>query len=195
MEFTPYKGSENRYCAVNGSGHIGQRRSGASRRPVGLSRYRHVAAVSLNDQIERRLLPQRPGFAESGDADGDDLGVDRLQRVVIDPKPDEHAGAEVVYDHIRLLDEAAHYVFALIALEVEDNALLASIHEQVNGAVVFIRGDVGVACSVAGVRFDLDDVGPEVGQDDATEVAGDHPTELEDGDPFEQRSHEIRSPS
>ena len=118
--------------------------------------------------VVARQRRARPVALEAAGVAVDDRRVDRPRLLVADAEALGDAGAHVVVDDVRPLDQAAGDLLALRVLEVEGERLLAVARADVDGV-----GEVEVA------RRDLEHRGAEVGQDLRTERPGDGETEVE----------------
>ena len=104
--------------------------------------------------MERRASRAGADRAIRARVDVDDAGVDRPHRLVVDGEALRRLAAHVVQEPVRPSEQPAHHCLALVALEVEDEVLLA-----LEGAPTAERVDAEL---VAGQRLDLDHARPEV---------------------------------
>ena len=166
----PERGEEAR-------GQVGDRGAGAHRPLAGEPRDRHQAAHALRDLVEAGAVAVRSVLAEAGDAREDDARVDLLERFVVDAEAELHVGP-VVLDHdvggLRQLHEDRD---ALRVLEIERDRALVAV--QVLEIRPVARAAHGVLLE-AGRRFDLDDVGAEVGELAHAGRPGAHARQVED---------------
>ena len=169
------------------AGEVAHGHAGADGRAAGLAGDRHAAAVALRDHVERGAVAVRALLAEAGHAAGDDAGVDRAERRVVDAEPLRHAGAEVVHDDVgpgrELVKEGAPFR----PLEVDADALLVAVEREEVGthALVGVAGVVPqqAARHLAGAgRLHLDRLGAEIGQQHACERARQHVRQVEHHD-------------
>ncbi len=97
----------------------------------------------------------------------DDARVDLAHRLVVDAELLDDALAEVLRHHVGLLDEAVEDLAPLRLLQVDGHRPLVAVHrlEVVVDRPLGGEIDAGHAARVAFHRvFDLDDVGPHVGE-------------------------------
>ena len=66
----------------------------------------HEAGARLREQVLARQHRPRAFLAIAGDRGVDDARIDRFRALVVEPEPLDDAGAEVLYDHVGLGDEA-----------------------------------------------------------------------------------------
>ena len=114
--------------------------------------------------------------------DVDELGADRLERLVANAEPLGDAGTVVVDEDVGLAGKGLDDLLALGTLQVEGDALLAAV-----AAGSPDGGDAHAAEGIAADGLDLDDARAEVGEDGGPEGGGDDRGELEDGDAAEGR--------
>ncbi len=118
--------------------------------------------------FEREIVRGAAGIgavlAEGADRAIDDAGILRRDRLVADAEARRDAGPERFDQHVGLAGETEEIGAALLALEVEHDALLAAPHvaEEHRGALVG-RQDVAAGIALAR-RLDLDHLGAVIGQ-------------------------------
>ena len=95
-----------------------------------------MTAEGLHHKIKRRLVAPRAGLAEPGDRHGDDVGIVAGEGLMVDPEAGHHTGPEVVHHHVGGFHKPVQQLLAGAGLQVEHNALLAPVHEQMDGALV-----------------------------------------------------------
>ena len=138
-------------------------------------------------------LGSRTFNAHHGDVADDDVGLDLAQVVVADAPAVETVGGVVRGDEVGLFGEFADGLDAFLGFEVERDRLLAAgaVVERAVGVdrEVVRRLHAPVANRVdAGLRFDLEDLGAEVGEQPGAERTGNGPGEIEDSDAVEGAS-------
>ena len=127
----------------------------------------------------------RAGLAIPGDRAVDETGVERAERLGAEAEAIHHAGAEVLHHHIGFGDKALHQRDRLRILQIEREAAFAGIELPEVGAVAGAQGGAH-AHVVAFGRFDLDDIGAEVGEQARAVRAGQHDREVEDADAIQR---------
>src|SRR4030095_16043534 len=118
---------------------------------------------------------------EPGHRDEDDAGVQRAKLLVREPHGRHHAGPEVLQHDVGLCHEGREDFLALGAAQVQADALLAA---AVDGEIDALSADHGgmPPCFLAAEWLDLDDLGPEVGQEHAAAGPRLEPRPLENAD-------------
>ena len=105
-----------------------------------------------------------------------------------------HAGAVVLDHDIAPLGELGRHGCPRGGGEVDaDVALAGVLLDEVGGESVHLRG--GEAGQIAGGRFDLDHLGPEVAEHPGGVRAGQHPGEVENANPRQWLGHSRRKVS
>jgi hypothetical protein len=106
--------------------------------------------------------------AEPGDRQHDQPRVELVQPRDREAEAVEHAGPEVLHQHVGPLDQPCQHVLVLVGLEVEDDRLLVAVgrHEVRRLAVVALAEErrPPPAAVVAGGRLDLDDARAQVAE-------------------------------
>jgi hypothetical protein len=107
-------------------------------------------------------LVVRPVLAEAGDAGEDDPGIDFFQRGIVDAEAKLHVGPVVLHHDIGRLHQPREDLPRLGQLEVERHGAFVAVQVLHVGTVArpahaFVRID-------AGGRFDLEDIGAEIGE-------------------------------
>ena len=165
--------------AVQRGQRVADRDAHAHRHPTGLGREVTQTTHRLAEHAEAGLARIRAGLPEARDAQHDQPGIERVQRVPAEPPALQGAGLEVLDQHVGLGRERAHRLLALGRAQVERHrALVARLHLPPHrGAVA--QQPPGAQRIAALDRLDLDDVGAEVGERLAGERPGDQLAELE----------------
>ena len=127
------------------AGKVAHGHTGANGRAAGLAGNRHAAAVALGHHVEGSAVAVGTLFAEAGYAAGDDAGVDRSERRVVDAEPLGHGGTKIVDDDIRLGGEFVKEGAPSRLLQVDADALLVAVQRAEVGphALVGVTGVVG----------------------------------------------------
>ena len=165
--------------AVQRGQRVADRDAAAHRHAARLAGEVAQAAHRLADRAEARQVAVRPGLPVARDAQHHEAGVQLRQGLVAHAPAFERAGAEVLDQHVGLLDQLACDVLALGAAQVErDRALVARLHLPPDGGAVLDQAPVAQRVAGAG-RLDLDDVGAEFAERLAGERAGDQLAHLD----------------
>ena len=153
-------------------------------------------AQHAGHRLEREIVRGAAGIgavlAEGADRAIDDAGILRLHRLVADAEARRDAGPERFDQHVGLAGEPKEIGAALLALQVEHDALLAARHvaEEHRRALVG-RPDVAAGIALAR-RLDLDHLGAVIGQRRGEVRPRQEPREVDDLDAFELH---VRLPS
>ncbi len=170
------------------TGHqIADRQSRPQRWVLGAAVDAHEAGQRLGDEIEGRAIAIRAGAAEAVDRAHDQRRPQRLQAVVVEAHARQHAGAEILYQHIRPLDQARQCLLRLRRAQVEDDRAFVAVElgKVIGQAILF---GALVADGVTFRRLHLDDLRTHVAQQSGAERAGEDACEIEDLDPGERPS-------
>ena len=159
---------------------------------VGVARDRHEPADRLDHEVVAGPIGRRPGGPVAADREMDELGVDGVERLVIEAEPREPAGPEVLDEHVGVLERPAQDRPAVVRAQVEaERALVAVDREEIGrgpsagGRIPHPRRSPAAGRITLG-RLDLDDVGTEVGEDHRAVRAGEDGREVDDADPAER---------
>ena len=174
---------------VQAGAGVGETADGLRRRAVGRARHAHRARHRLRDPLEGLVLGVGPGAAEALHGGGDEARVELLQRLVAEAEALHRAGAHVLDDDVRRLDEGLEHRAPARRLQIERHALLVGVQQQeeprVLAALVGERGAAGLASG----RFDLDDVGAQPRQHLGAGRAGFVLGQVEDANAVEGLGH------
>ncbi len=141
------------------------------------------AAHRFADRAEAWLVAIRPGLAEARQAQQDQARIDGGQRVVAEAPFFQRAGAKILDDDVGIAGEPAHDLLAFGDAQVRgDRFLVARLDVPPERRALVQQPPLPQRIAAVG-RFDLDDLGAELGQDLARERARDQLTELEDLEP------------
>ncbi len=174
------------------AGHqVGQRHAGflraAAGQVVAFAGHRHQAAHALDQEIIAGAVGVRAILAETGHRAIDDIGLDGLERLVIEAVAFQLADLVVFQHHVAVHHQFAQQGLAVNAGDVDRHRALAAVGGQVIGGFggVVAVGVFGVGrapgagvVAVAGA-FDLDHVGAQVGQVLRTPGAGQHAAQVQ----------------
>src|SRR5262245_26407634 len=112
-----------------------------------------------------------------------------VHAVVVEAVALEHAGPEVLDQHVGALQQFLHHRLALGLGEVERHALLAPVegHEEMAFAGAARARALARVVAAVGI-LDLDHLGAHVGQDLCAHGSRDHAGEIDDADSAERRT-------
>ncbi len=142
----------------------------------------------LREQVLTWAIAPRTLGAVAGGTRVDDRGVDRLDRLVVQPDPLHDAGAEVLDEDVGMGDQLSDVGKVGGHLEVGRDGLLVAVHrvERDRVAVQHAAGERQGASDVAGARtLDLDDARTEVGESHRRDGAGQELAEVQHEQPVE----------
>ena len=170
---------QHRHHRRQAGGVVVEREAGADVEPVGrVGQVREPAqrvdGGGVGDHVRPRAL-----VAGTAHADVHDVRVPRPHVVVVEAPAGQHAGREVLHQHVGLLDHRADDGDGLGPLHVQRHEALRAVpHVEVREVGrVHQRGPLG--------GLELQHVGAEVAQDAVGERAGQHPREVDDADAVE----------
>jgi len=132
--------------------------------------------------------------AEAADGAVDDPGIDLLEVLEVKAHLLHRRGPEVLDDHVCLLDHLHENVLGLLVLEVQDDPLLVAVQADEVAAeiLVHLTGERPEFPGVVTVgRLDVDDLGPEVGEDHRCRGGRKHVTHVNDTDSFQRSWHVV----
>ena len=149
----------------------------------------------LRNAVEARPLAIGAAMAEGGNGGEDDVGLHRLQAVIVEPHGLQRRRRQVGDHDIGGGDELLHDFPAFLAHRVECEAALVPVHLQIHGAFAAIarcrsrhnRLHEPVFAAVA--LFHPDDFRTEIAQQRRAIGAGDVAPEIEHPDAFEKRRY------
>ena len=130
---------------------------------------RHQSGLALGDLVVAGATALGPVVTEARDGEHDEPRVALLEQLEAQAEPVEHAGAEVLHEHVGTVDELQQDVAVGLVLEVEGDRLLVAVgREEVRRLPVVLGADerwppaTGVVAVALGL--DLDHAGTEVAQ-------------------------------
>jgi hypothetical protein len=112
----------------------------------------------------------------------DDVGPDRLHRIVGEAQLGDRLAAHRVDEDVGSRDECAQHRLVRLVAQVEHQAALAAVHVDEDAAHARRGADGDVARVVAARRLDLDHVGAHIGHDLRRIGAEHHAREIDDAD-------------
>jgi uncharacterized protein YggE len=164
------------------------------RRPVGGTGDAHEAALALEHRVVARLRRAWSILAVPGERRVDQPRMRGGQRVVVEPEPREHAGAEVLHHDIGARDERVEHAASLGALEVQRHALLVPVDAQEIRALAVDEGRPPRARVVAAARLlDLDHPRAHVGEQHRAVRARQHARQIQHRHTREWTGRMVRS--
>jgi hypothetical protein len=112
-------------------------------------------------------------------------GTARLHGIVAQAEAIHCAGAKVLYQHIRDIDEAPEHLLAALAFHVERDALLVAVDGEEIGRLIALKWWRKRARVVAfSGALHLDHLGPEIAEMHGAVGARKHPGQVNDPKPF-----------
>ena len=133
----------------------------------------------------------RPGRAVAGGLAVDDVGLDRLHRLVVEPELGVRRADVAGDEDVGVGEQPRHDRLALGGAGVHGDAALVAVEHEVEDGVVGPEADHDVAEVVAELRrLDLHHVGALVAEQAAEVVDRHQHAGLHDADTFEQVGHE-----
>ncbi len=151
---------------------------------------RHQAGLALGDLVVAGPAALRSVVAEAGDREHHQARVAGLERLDAEAEPVEHAGAEVLHQHVGPVDQPEQDVLVGRVLEVEGDRLLVAVAGEEVGRLdrlgVAHEGRTPAAGVVPGAgRLDLDHPGAEVTEHHPGVRPGEGAGEVDDEDVLE----------
>jgi hypothetical protein len=161
--------------------HVHERHAHASRRHAVVAVDRHDPDIGLDQRVVARQRRQSAGVAEGTDRAIDQARALRGQRFVAQAAPLGAAGLEGVDQDVVFPEQPPQHRLAARVVQIERHAGLAAVERRVGRR--HGRGDarrpLARVVAVAG-PLDLEDLGPEVGEDLSAIGAGDVLREIDD---------------
>ena len=140
------------------AGDVGDQRR-RHHRPVGRPGVeRQQSGMADVVEIVPGLAGARAGLAVAGDRAIDQLGIDRAHRLIAEPQPRHHAGAELLDQHIGAGQQRHKLVAIGLVLEIEHEALLAAVEQREHRALA-VEARLVMAHVLAARPLDLDHLG------------------------------------
>ena len=125
---------------------------------------RHQSGLALRDLVVARAPTLGAVVTEPGHGQHHEARVSLLQELEAQPESVEHAGPEVLDEHVSAVDQLQQYLAIRLVLEVERDGLLVAVgREEVRRLPVVLRPDerrppaTGVVA--VSLRLDLDHAG------------------------------------
>ena len=132
-----------------GVAHVG---AGLHRQRVRFASDARAAGKALRDRVEAGEVPVRRILGEPLDLRVDEPGLQRAEPVPAQPEAVDHAGAEVLHEHVGPLRQSQRGAQALVRLQVKLDGFLARVVQVERNGVVAVP---------AARRDHFDDLGAE----------------------------------
>src|SRR6185437_6826900 len=165
----------------------------ARRRALHIARRIADPAHRFADRAEARPVAIRTRLTVAGDADHRQLRVDRVQHVPAKAEFFERAGTQILDHHVGFGGKPLDDLDAIRGLQVHAHGLLVARLQipPERGAFMqlapFAKGIAGFG------RFDLDDVGAELGHEARGKGRGDESSDLDDANTLKGSTHDAVS--
>ena len=163
---------------------------GATTQIITFAGHAHQAAHALHGVVITSAVAVRAGLAKTGHAAIDQTGVERQQAGCIQPIAGHVADFEVLNEHIAMGHQLAHQSLAFGLGNVAGDGALVAVGAQVISRISGVfpldicqEGWAPAAGVVTQARlFNLDDIGPQVGQGLGAPRPGQHTGEIKNAD-------------
>src|SRR5436190_14285225 len=141
-----------------------------------------------------RAVAVRPVLPVAGDRAVDEARVLLAQALVAHTEALEHARPEGLEQHVILARQSQEDVAAALLLEVDADRALVAVQREEHRGFGAVLGPLVVRRRPAHVVphpgvLDLEHLGPEIGQEQRTEPAGQQPRQIEYPDALERQAH------
>jgi hypothetical protein len=181
----PEQRTDDRPHRMRRGQHVGRLQVRRTRFRVALLQVHHPGD-RVGGVRERRALAPGPGLPVAGDRAIDDVGLDPPHGLVVAAELADHAGREVLDEHVGLSRQIHQHCDAVRARQVDADALLAGVGAREIRALVEPSG-LDLVGRVAGVvararTLDLDHACTHVGEQPCAVRAGQHTREVEHDD-------------
>jgi hypothetical protein len=186
---------EHAVGAIHAGEQVGDRHADALRVVGSGAGQGHQPRLALGDLVVARATALGTVVAEAGDREDDQSRVALQQGVDAEPQPFEHAGAEVLDQHVGAVDQLQQDVAVGVGLEVERHGLLVAVRrEEVRRLPLALRPDEGrppPAGVVAVSRsLDLHHPGAEVAEHHRGVRPREGPGQVDDEDAVQGTGHD-----
>jgi hypothetical protein len=139
----------------------------------------HHSAEGLHDDVVRAFVLVWPALAEAGDGGEDQTRVPLLEHFDGIAELVEHAGAEVLHQHIGPREQSVEHRAIRVQLEVERDRLLAPVHRREVGGLPVDEGQEVARFVARPGLLDLDHCRTQVGEHHRAERTGEDTREVE----------------
>ena len=153
---------------------------------IGAGLHRGEAREGLHDRVVHGLVGVGPRLAEAVDRHVDDAGRTLADRRLVEAETLDHAGAEVLHQHVGPRGEALDEIDALRRLQVDGDRALVAVEVQERGREAVAPIAVGARVVALARLLDLDDVGALVGEDHGRPRPRQHRGQIDDADARER---------
>ncbi len=173
---------------------VAQAEAHAHRRAVGIARQVAQAARRLADGGKARTFRIGPVLTVSRDARHDETGVDLGQGIKAQAPPFHRAGAEILDQDVGFAHEILQDRLACLAAQIDGDGALPARDDRPPDRIAIVIKPPPLAHRVAlAGRFDLDDLGAEIGHDLSAIGTCDQLTKFDDPQAL-QRCHALPPP-
>ena len=177
-----HQGRAHAERALKAGDQIGDRRPGAHRRAIGLAGHAHKPAHRLGDEIEGGPVAIGSAGAKAGEAATDQRGVQRLEPSPVKAHRRHDPGSEILDQHIAARDQLFEHRAAITAAQIQGQRALVAVERREIPAQPVPHRPLP-AHRVARARgFDLDHLGPHIGQDHRAERPGQNARQIDHAD-------------
>ena len=184
----PDQAGENALHQVRAGEDIGDREAHGHRAVARVAAEPGQATERLQQQVLPGLVFPRPLLAVTGDHAVNDLRVDRLHALVVEPVFLHHARTEVVDQNVGGRDQTLQLLTVVGVFQLGLETLLVAVDRVENARlpVEFPVGNVQLPTDVAAAwALDLDHAGAQVGQPEARRRPGQELAEVQNRDVFQ----------
>ncbi len=184
----------DRGVAKDPAQHVGDEDSPRSRPiPVpGIAHQRTIkTALGVNDHGVGRALGGRAGLSVAGDRAINQARIDLAQRLITEAQAIHHAGAKILHDNIRFLDQPMNKLDRISGFQVKRKTALSRV-ELTEISAVPVAERRAQPHVIAFRRLDLDDVGTDVGKQPCAIRARQHDRKIEHAHAVERRRLGLR---
>jgi len=169
---------------------VGETERRQRRRPVFDAGLMGESAHRFGQRAECSSLGVGPGLTEAGDTQNDQAGVFGLEPFRTQTPFLEHAGAEILDQHVRRAREGPQHLLALRPTKIEgDASLVAGDHLPPQSVSVLVRAVR--SRRVAARVLDLDDVRPEVAEHHRGDGGGVDGADVQDTDALKRARNRV----
>src|ERR687895_2042466 len=184
---TDHLGGEDRIDRGRAGREVGDGDAHLGGTATGLPGHPHEAGHALRHDVEAGPVAVRAGLAETADGAVEDVRSYVPYGLVADPEAVHHAGTEVLDDQVAVPRHPQKGGPATGVLEVHRHAALAAVgHRERVALAVDLGGESSRIVPGAGL-FQLDDVGPQLGENHRAIGPGQEAGEIQNLEPLERK--------
>jgi len=160
---------------------------------IGIADHMSHSRVGLRDVVEAGKRAERTGLTEGGYRAHDDLWVAPIHLFPAEPHAADHAGREVLDEHVDLRQERTENLETRRLFRVDADALFAPILlDVVSAAAVAERPEAAREVALRR-QLDLDHFRSHLGEEPGARRAGEHLGEVEHLETVEHVTHQASS--